>query len=80
MPRRSRKWFKTTTQTGWRKTLSAQTRRQLLIKSHGGDLLAAARSALALSNVTTDKETKQKAHKDAMALFEKHRVSKRLQG
>lgn len=74
MPKKksTRKWFETGKPLGWRKEDSQTTRRRIALESRKGDALKTARALLALSNVTTDKETKRKAYSDAMYLFKAH--------
>lgn len=69
---KSKQFFHPKVHMLWRKTQSAITRRRLALKAHGGDYLATARALQALSNVTTDRETKQKAYADARYFFAKH--------
>lgn len=73
----AKKAFGKRRQSGWKKGQSATTRRRHLVKKHRGNLLKAARSALALSNVTRDTGTKRAARADALALFARARKRKR---
>jgi len=66
------KWFNPKTHTGWKKNLSAEERRRRLKKGGVSDLTAG-RRALALSNVTTDPETKRLAREDAEYFFRRHK-------
>jgi hypothetical protein len=69
------KWFHPKKdKTGWHKDLPAEKRRELVLKAHKGDFLAAAYSMQSLANVTTDKTTREAAHADASYFFEKHKV------
>ena len=52
-------------------------RRRLVLKSHKNSYLSSARSMLALSNVTRDKDTKEKSRQDAAYFFKKHKRSKK---
>ncbi|KKN45071.1 hypothetical protein LCGC14_0686530 [marine sediment metagenome] len=61
-----------TTRTGWMKSLPAKTRRARVLRSHKGDLLAAARSLQVLANVTLDPATRRLAGQDARHLFRLH--------
>jgi len=69
---KARRWYEPTVETGWRKDLPQRTRIARMVRAHGGDLLASARALQALANVTTDRETKQKAQADAKLLFRKY--------
>ncbi len=69
----SKRFFDPGVKTGWEKTLPADIRRGRVLRAHKGDLLASARSLQALSNVTTDKVTKQLAALDARFFFRKHK-------
>jgi hypothetical protein len=73
------KWFptETRTHTGWKKELPMYERRKLSLKAHKGNLLSAARSLQALSNVTKDKETKKIAKKDADFFYKWYADKKR---
>ena len=73
---KSRRWYKPTVEMGWEKDMPVGERRELALDAHGGDLLATARSLQALSNVTTDSSTKQKAGVDAKFFFGEYRKSK----
>lgn len=59
------KWFKPSKTTGWQKGDTQTQRRRVALASHKGNLLATARSLQALSNVTTDTETRRKSRADA---------------
>ena len=54
-------WFDPRIHTGWEKDMGERKRRKLVLKASKGDKLANGRGMIALANVTTDKETKQKA-------------------
>lgn len=69
---KSERWYKPTTEMGWRKDMSATERRRLALKAHDSDNLSTARALLALSNVTTDPETKRLTKADAEYFFERH--------
>jgi len=79
MPRKNskkKKWFKSEIHSGWSKSLSANERRELVLESHDGDYLSAARSKQALANLTKDRDTKKKAQADAdyfYLLYRKYR-------
>jgi len=72
-----RKWFKPKDYTGWKKTQKPSTRRAKLLsatdkrKKLRKRYLEAGRKALALANVTKDRETRRKAHADAEYFFRK---------
>jgi len=79
MPRKNskkKKWFKPETSSGWSKGLSAGERRELVLESHDGNYLSAARSKQALANVTKDNETKRKAQQDADYFYMMYRKYK----
>lgn len=67
------RWFSSKVRSGWRKEDPPETRRRRVLRAHGGDLLAAARSKQALANVTTDPATKISAAADARYFFSKYR-------
>jgi hypothetical protein len=71
------KWFEAGKKTGWSKLDSAEKRRRTVLKSRHGDELKAGRACLALSNVTRDKVTHDKARADADYFFRQHRKKKR---
>lgn len=68
----SGRWYSPRVRTGWSKNLSQKVRIAKVVRAHKGDLLASARSMQALANVTTDKETKILAHRDARVLYQRH--------
>jgi hypothetical protein len=69
-----KKWYQPFKKdTGWHKDLPAEKRRELALKAHKGDYLAAAYSLQALANITTDKATRDASHSDASYFFEKHK-------
>jgi hypothetical protein len=73
-----KKWHKPSLiHTGWNKNDSQSTRRWHMIRAHKGDLLASARSCQQISNISTDSETKRKAHGDSIYFYERYRMSKR---
>ena len=66
------KWFekgKGAKPTGWRKEDTQTQRRRVALTSHKGKLLPTARSLMALSNVTTDAETRRKSRADAQYFY-----------
>lgn len=63
------KFFHPQVETGWHKDLDIKTRRELVLKAHKGDMLAAGRSMQALANVTKDKGTKLSAGADARYFY-----------
>ena len=85
MPKsRKKKWFKKAVEKrkpntlgGWRKTQTARERRRRALRSRPRKWTlkeryrSAARALMALSNVTTDKETKKKARADATYFYQK---------
>lgn len=62
---KEKRFFHPKVKSGWKKDMPLKERRALVLKSHKGDLLSAARGKQALANVTTDSETKREAEKDA---------------
>lgn len=71
-PQRER-WYKPTTNTGWKKNMPVVKRRKMVLDAHGRDTLSAARGMQALANVTTDKVTKKQARADAMFFYNKYK-------
>lgn len=69
-------WFIPQKHSGWSKTMTASKRREAILKTHK-KALSAARSLMALSNVTQDKETKRLARIDAKYFFEIHKRAKK---
>lgn len=80
----AKKWFKKAVREkppyslgGWKKTDSAETRRRKAIASRpkhwtlNNRRLSAGRALIALSNVTRDRETREKARADARYFFSK---------
>ena len=61
-------------ESGWKKDMPEGERRRLVLKAHKGDELSSARSMQAKANVTTDRETKQKAKADAQYFFRRHKL------
>lgn len=72
------KWYQPTTHSGWSKTDSQLVRRRKTLKAHGGDLLATARSLLALSNVTKDNSTRIKSLADSKHFFALHKKQRKV--
>jgi len=66
------RWFHPGEVLGWKKDLPQKKRINIVVRSRGGDYLAAGRTLQALANVTQDRETKEKAGKDAKILFIRH--------
>ena len=73
---RKEKWFRPKIHSGWKKSQPVATRRRLVLQAHGGDLLSAARSKIALANVTEDSETRVKAKEDARYFLELYHKEK----
>lgn len=71
------KWYKPKVHSGWHKTQSPTYRRRLALKAHKSNYLATARSLQALSNTTTDKQTKVLSKRDANYFFDMNRKHKR---
>ena len=65
-------------ETGWQKDMPEGKRRELVLKAHKGDELAAARSMISLSNVTTDKETHAAARSDGLHFLKEYTNKKRV--
>ena len=70
---KSKQWYEPGVETGWEKEMPMAERRRLVLRAHKGDELASARSMQALSNVTTDRETKRAARADALFFYKVHR-------
>ena len=70
-----KQWFDPQVETGWEKGQPESIRRLKVVRAHKGDKLASARAMQALSNVTTDRETKRAAQADAGYFFRLHRES-----
>jgi len=68
----SQKWYEHGPEMNWHKEMPESTRRSNVLAAHKGDELATARSLQALSNVTTDSETKRLTRADAEYFFSKH--------
>lgn len=68
------KWFAPTVTMDWTKDMLLKERRANALLAHGNNYLSTARALQALANVTTDKETKIEARKDAKYFFRKHKV------
>jgi hypothetical protein len=66
------KWFEPGRHTGWSKSDGQATRRRTILKSRQGNYLKCARALQALANVTTDSETRRKAHSDAIYFYRMH--------
>lgn len=70
------RWYESNVHTGWKKEQPASVRRMKVQRAHKNDLLASARSMQALSNVTTDKQTRMKAEADSTYFFKKYAQKK----
>lgn len=70
---KEKQWFRPSVHTGWEKDQPESERRTNVLNAHKGNELSAARSMQALSNVTTDKETRRLAREDAKYFFRIHR-------
>lgn len=66
------KWFKPKTHSGWQKGMPKEKRRRLVYKAHK-NYLSAGRAMIALSNVSQDEETVQRARQDALYFFREHK-------
>lgn len=77
MAKRKVKWFKPEKETGWRKEDTQSQRRRIALASHKGKLLPTARSLMALSNVTQDKETARLARADANYFYALYKAKKK---
>jgi len=74
-------WFEPGVETGWEKDQPESERRAKVLSAHKGDELASARAMQALSNVTTDRETKRLARADALHFYQLHqRKQRRISG
>ena len=74
---KSERWYKPGIETGWRKDMSIEERRHLVLRAHKGDELASAQSMQALSNVSTDVKTKQASRADALYFYQLHRAEQK---
>lgn len=74
---KAERWFEPGVETGWSKDLKQSTRISRVVRAHKGDLLASARSMMALANVTTDSETRRKSKSDANILFKRYKKTGR---
>jgi len=70
---KAKRWFKPRVRTGWEKDMAQDTRLRRTLAAHDGDKLAAGQAMQALANVTTDRETRQKAQADARYFFRDHK-------
>jgi len=76
------RWFNPKKHTGWKKSQTARSRRQHLIrytdkrKNMHNRYVQAGRRVQALANVTTDPETEKLARRDAVYFFKKARDTK----
>lgn len=70
---KSEQWYEPGVETGWKKDMPEGKRRRLVLQAHKGDELSSARSMQAKANVTTDRETEQKARADAVYFFGEHK-------
>ena len=66
---KAERWYRPKVKMGWKKGSPQTERRRAALKAHTGDALAAGRALQALVNVTTDRETKIEARKDALYFF-----------
>jgi len=72
------KWFAPGRSLNWHKDDFQKVRRQNALKSRKGDVLAAGKALLSLSNVTTDAETKSKAKADSTYFFIQYKKKQTL--
>lgn len=70
------KWFNPRTHSGWSKDMPEGKRRRLVLEAHKGNYLSAARSKMALANVTRDRATKLAARADAKYFFDLYKKQK----
>ena len=70
---KEKRWFEPGVKMGWRKDDPMAKRSNKALSAHGGDALATGRALQALANVTTDRDTKQKAKADADYFFRMHK-------
>ena len=75
---KSKRWYEPEEKLGWEADMPIKERRNAVLESKNGDLLAAARALQALAKVTTSKETKVKASADAKYFYgEYHKMRDR---
>lgn len=72
-PKKER-WFAPSVTMNWTKDMPVRERRENALIAHGNNYLSTARALQALANVTTDKDTKFEARKDAKYFFRLHRI------
>ena len=70
---KSKRWYEHKVETGWEKGMPSMKRRRLVLRAHKGDYLASGRAMQALSNITTDKETRVRSRSDALYFFREHK-------
>lgn len=74
---KSKRWAKFSHKSGWKKDMPKEERLRVVVASEPKTMtlhnrrLKAARGLNQLANVTTDRETREKARSDAMDLFAK---------
>lgn len=73
------KWFEAGEATGWQASDSQEKRIRTIVKSRSGDLLAAGRALVALSNVQAKQNptVSRKAKSDADLLLKRYKKTKR---
>jgi hypothetical protein len=57
---------------GWRSNLPVAKRRGIVLATHGGDKLSAARDLQRLANATSDRRAKVEARRDALFFFKEY--------
>ena len=75
--KRTGKFYHKGASLNWHKDDSQSKRRAAALKSRRGNPLKTGRALMALSNVTTDSETKRKARADAIYFFNLHKRQRR---
>lgn len=75
---KKKQWFNNIdrSETGWKKDMPTDQRRKVALKAHKGDLLATARSLMALANVTRDDRTAKLAKSDALYFYREYEKKK----
>ena len=67
------KWFEAGKPLNWHKGDSQTARRRNALKARKGNLLTTAKALMALSNVTTDPETKRKARAESLYFYARNK-------
>jgi len=77
MAKKVNRWFAAGAKLHWSKSDTQTQRRRNALASRKGKLLPTARALQALANVTTDPETRRKAHADAQYFYAHYKAKKK---